>query len=160
MSKHKGRVLKLQARLKGQAPDSDQKPSVRLRGNELYRLLSIINKVNWGRELNAADKQDLDEIEAIEQGHRPMIYPEKRFFPPAFSRHDQNGILCWFQDLSQGPIRELTPAEKDFWKQVGPTGFHGYLRLNETVQAYLLSGCEDSPMPFTYGHPMKTSTQR
>jgi hypothetical protein len=153
MSKHKGRVLKLQARLKGQAPDSGQKPSVRLRGNELYRLLSIINKVNWGRELNTADQHDLSELEAIEQGLRPMIHPQKRFFPPAFSRHDQNGILCWFQDLRQGAVRELTPDEKAFWQRVGPTGFHGYLRLDGTIQAYLLSGCEDSPMPFAYGSP-------
>ena len=148
MNAIKGRVLSLQSRLnKAKAP---QEVTVRLRGNELYRLLSIINKVKWGYTLNAADVHDLDELESIEQGIRPLLQPEKRFFPPAFSRHDQEGVLSWFQDLRQGPLRALTPDEKEFWKRVGPTGFHGYLRLSGQIQAYLLSGCEDSPMPWTY----------
>ena len=148
MNTVKGRVLKLQKKL--QTADSAPGFKAVLRGNELYRLLSIINKVKWGYTLNPADEHDLLEIEGLEQGSRRMLYPEKRFFPPAFSRYDQHGVLCWFQDLRQGPLRALRSEEAALWKKVGPTGFHGYIRLDETIQAYTLSGCEESPMPDTY----------
>ncbi len=150
MSGFKARVLDLQARLKGHFSATGQETTVRLRANELYRLLSIINKVKWGHELNFADRYDLEEIEAIEKSQRAMIYPEKKFFPPAFARYDSQGVLCWFQDMRDGPLRELTTDEKALWKRVGPSGFHGYLRLDGIISAYELSGCEDSQMPSTY----------
>ncbi len=153
MSTCKGRVLYLKSRLEGKKETSGSGPRIILRGNELYRLLSLINKIKWGRELNAADEHDLQEIEDIEQGKRPLLHAEKRFFPPAFSRHDEHGLLCWFQDLGKGPLRALSAEETAFWRQVGPIGFHGYLRLDGTIQAYLLSGCEESSIPAAYLSP-------
>ena len=150
MSITKGRILDLQARIqdKKSADQSDFK--VILRGNELYRLLSIINKVKWERQLLAADEYDLREIEDIEQGKRTMLEPNKRFFPPAFTRYDQDGILCWFQDMRQGPIRPLTDEEMAIWRRVGPTDLQGYVRLDHSIQAYLLSGCDEQHVPESY----------
>lgn len=153
MSTYKGRVLDLKSRLEGKKKTSGSGPRTILRGNELYRLLSLINKIKWGRELNAADKQDLQEIEDIEQGKRSLLHPANRFFPPAFSRHDEHGVLSWFQDLRHGPIRALSAEETAFFRQVGPIGFHGYLRLDGTIQAYLLSGCEAGSIPAAYSIP-------
>ncbi|MFO7802779.1 MAG: hypothetical protein R6V55_10830 [Desulfovermiculus sp.] len=153
MSGFKARVLDLQARLKGHFSGTGQETAARLRANELYRLLSIINKVKWGHELNLADRSDLEEIEAIEKGQRALIYSDKRFFPPAFARYDSQGVLCWFQDMREGPLRELNSHERALWKRVGPSGFHGYLRLDGSISAYALSGCEDSEIPSTYSDP-------
>jgi hypothetical protein len=153
MSTCKGRVLQLKSRLEEHKGASGPGPRIILRGNELYRLLSLINKIKWGRELNAADEHDLQEIEDIEQGNRPLLQAQKRFFPPAFSRHDEHGVLSWFQDLRQGPIRALSAEETAFFRQVGPIGFHGYLRLDGTIQAYLLSGSDADSIPAAYLHP-------
>lgn len=150
MSTVKGRILDLQSRLQAKATSGPPGPRVILRANELYRLLSIINKIRWGRNLDSADEHDVLEIESIEQGTCTMLQPEKRFFPPAFSRYDQDGVLSWFQDLRQGPLRPLTKEETALWRRVGPTALHGYLRLDRSIQAYLLSGCDESQMPWTY----------
>jgi hypothetical protein len=148
----KGKLLDLQARLQN-LPSQDQADrKVILRGNELYRLLSILNKVKWKRKLLAADEHDMQEIEDIEQGRRAMLEPGKRFFPPAFTRYDQDGILCWFQDLDQGSIRPLTEEELAIWKRVGPTDLQGYIRLDHSIQAYLLSGSDEQFVPEKYGH--------
>ncbi|MFW6106453.1 MAG: hypothetical protein ACOC5H_03695 [Desulfovermiculus sp.] len=153
MSTCKGRVLDLKSRLEGKKETSGSGLRTILRGNELYRLLSLINKIKWGRELSAADEKDLQEIEDIEQGKRSLLHAENRFFPPAFSRHDEHGVLSWFQDLRQGPIRALSAEEAAFFRQVGPIGFHGYLRLNGTIQAYLLSGSDAGSIPAAYLRP-------
>lgn len=153
MSTSKGRVIHLKAKLEEKRASAGTGPHIILRGNELYRLLSLINKVNWGHKLCAADEYDLQEIEDIEQGKRPLLHPKRRFFPPAFSRYDQHGVLCWFQDLRQGPLRALSAHETVLWRQMGPFGFHGYVRLNRTIQAYHLSGCEESPIPTTSSSP-------
>ena len=150
MDKVKGRVLHLQSRLQGSAASKNQNTPGRLRGNELYRLMSIINKVKWKRKLTPADEHDLEEIEAIDQGRHGLVRPELRFFPPAVARHDQEGRVCWFQGQDTTPLRPLTEAEQALWKRVGPTGFHGYLRLDGAIQAYELSGCEDSDIPWAY----------
>ncbi|MFW5998097.1 MAG: hypothetical protein ACOC39_01165 [Desulfovermiculus sp.] len=153
MSTCKGRVLDLKSRLEGKKETSGSEPRVILRGNELYRLLSLINKIKWGRELSAADEHDLQEIEDIEQRKRPLLQAGNRFFPPAFSRHDEHGVLSWFQDLRQGPIRALSTEEAALFRQVGPIGFHGYLRLDGTIQAYLLSGSDAGSIPAAYLRP-------
>lgn len=150
MSTAKGRILDLKARMESKASPERAGPEVILRANELYRLLSLINKVRWGRELSAEDERDGREIESIEQGDCAMLHPEQRFFPPACTRYDQEGVLCWFQDQRQGPLRPLTPEETALWRRVGPTALHGYLRLDGSIYAYLLSGTDESSIPPAY----------
>jgi hypothetical protein len=38
------------------------------------------------------------------------------------------------------------------WKRVGPTDLQGYIRLDHSIQAYLLSGSDEQFVPEKYGH--------
>jgi hypothetical protein len=124
--------------------DKDQlrdKPVTKLRSNELNRLLSLKNKINWKKPLSREDEHDLEEIKAIQEGQKAMAFPEQKYFQAAFTRH-WNGKLCWFQNLYEGPLRELTDQETELWNRTGPVGLFGYIRADGTIQAYVLSGSE------------------
>jgi len=143
MSDSKGRILRMEEKLKAMM-DKDQlrdKPVKKLRNNELNRLLSLKNKINWQSPLSPEDEHDLEEIKAIQEGQKAMVHPEQKFFKAAFTRH-WNSKLCWFQNLNEGPLRELTDKEMELWDRAGPVGMFGYIRTDGTIQAYVLSGSE------------------
>ena len=143
MTETKGRVLRMEEKLKAMQEKAQNRetPLRRLRSNELNRLLSIQNKLNWKSPLTREDEQDLEEIKDIQEGRKAMIHPEQTYFQAAFTRH-WDGKLCWFQNLDDGPLRELTNKEKELWDRTGSVAFHGYIRADGTIQAYILSGSE------------------
>ncbi len=135
---------------------SGERPLRMLRSNELNRLLSIQNRLNWKVPLTRDDEQDLEEIKAIQEGRKEMIHPEKPYFQAAFTRHWE-GRLCWFQNMDAGPLRELTAEEKTVWEKAGPVTFQGYIRTDGTIKAYVLSGSDKHDPQLS---PTRTSSKK
>ena len=158
MTESKGRILRMEEKLKAmqEKAQNRESPLRRLRSNELNRLLSIQNKLNWKTPLTQEDEQDLEEIKDIQEGRKAMIHPEQKYFQAAFTRH-WDGRLCWFQNLDEGPLRELTAEEKTVWEKTGPVTFQGYIRTDGTIKAYVLSGSDKHDPQLS---PTRTSSKK
>lgn len=143
MNKSKARVININEAFKDKLNKLQrQKESGKLRSNELNRILSLVNKIKWKRDLTKDDLRDLHEIESIQKGDLNKIYPEESFFMPAFPK-SLDGRLYWYQNFEKNPIRELDEKEKDLWHRFSTHGFQGYIRRDGSIRAYLLSGRYD-----------------